>query len=163
MGGNVSGIGNVTKHAEFNFWSDPEAAHIVLNESECAMFIFPLETCTEASKAMPLKEWRQDILSSNSNAITNFMDKAEDNLKIRYRFIPCDAYAVCCSFIPKIITTMQDCHVSIELTDNARGQMIVDHTTTKKPTAFIIREFDAEKFKKFLLWICEHENSGFDL
>lgn len=164
MGGNVFGIGNVTKAAEFNFWSDPEAAHIVLNETKCPVYIYPWEACTKASEKMPLKEWRQEILSSNSNPITNLLDPAEGNLPNIWRFIPCDAYAVCCFLMPQMIKSMEECHVSIELDGkNTRGQMVIDHKKTEKPNAFVIYDIDAELFKKFLLWICGHENSGFDL
>lgn len=41
MGGNHLGVGNTTKHAEFNFWHDPEAAHIVLDETICPIYVMP--------------------------------------------------------------------------------------------------------------------------
>ena len=31
MGGIGEGRGNITEFAEFNFWVDPDAAHLVLN------------------------------------------------------------------------------------------------------------------------------------
>ncbi|KAG8180073.1 hypothetical protein JTE90_027854 [Oedothorax gibbosus] len=47
LGGNYTGLGNVTVSAEFNFFSDPKSAHIVLTESRCPIRMVPWETCLE--------------------------------------------------------------------------------------------------------------------
>jgi hypothetical protein len=38
-----SGIGSATAAAEYNFFSDPEAAHIVIQNMKCPITIFPWE------------------------------------------------------------------------------------------------------------------------
>jgi Inosine-uridine nucleoside N-ribohydrolase len=45
MGGNHKGVGNVTPAAEFNFLTDPEAAHIVLGGFHGPICILPWEAC----------------------------------------------------------------------------------------------------------------------
>lgn len=46
MGGNSQAVGNTSSSAEFNFFMDPEAAHIVLSSSR-PVTLLPWETCTE--------------------------------------------------------------------------------------------------------------------
>jgi hypothetical protein len=41
----ISGMGNVTSAGEFNFYTDPEAAHIVLTSACCPIYLLPWETC----------------------------------------------------------------------------------------------------------------------
>nr|CAI5870300.1 unnamed protein product [Callosobruchus analis] len=43
MGGNIRGVGNITSAAEFNFYMDPEAVHIVLECLKCEIYILPWE------------------------------------------------------------------------------------------------------------------------
>lgn len=163
MGGNHSGVGNVTSCGEFNFWSDPEAAHIVLEESKCPIYICPWEVCLEASKATPLAEWRMEV-SSNDNEVLRLMNPIGENVQIKGNFIPCDAYLTCCFIVPELIQKLEHCHVTVELTGTlTRGQMVVDHKKLKTPNAFVIKEIDAELFKTFLLSICGREKSKVDL
>lgn len=158
MGGNSKGEGNVTSSAEFNFWMDPEAANIVLDESLCPVIIFPWESCKLASIQMPFDDWRIKILSSNQNKLCKLMDPIEEKVRGIYDFIPCDAFSTACFMIPKLITKQVREHVTVELSGNhTRGQMIIDHTKDKKPNATIIHEIDVESFKTFLMWICGHE------
>ena len=42
MGGNVNCLGNVTPAAEYNFWVDPDAAKMVLNELDVTLFYWGL-------------------------------------------------------------------------------------------------------------------------
>lgn len=44
-----SGIGNETSCAEFNYYMDPEAAHIVHNSLVCPVIVLPWECCLSTS------------------------------------------------------------------------------------------------------------------
>lgn len=157
MGGNHSGKGNVTRAGEFNFWNDPEAAHIVLRETKCPIFIFPWETAVETSKATPMDEWRLSVLSSNDNVTTKLMDATDKGVRKDGNFIACDAYLTSCFVVPKMIRKMVHEHVTVELGGNhTRGMMVIDHKRLEKPNAFIIHEIDKEMFKRFLCWVCDH-------
>lgn len=45
----ISGRGNVALAAEFNFWADPIAAHIILNTLKCPMTVLTFECGLEES------------------------------------------------------------------------------------------------------------------
>lgn len=45
----ILGRGNALKAAEFNFYTDPEAAHIVLYSLKCPITVVPLECGLEES------------------------------------------------------------------------------------------------------------------
>lgn len=45
----LTGVGNTTDCAEFNFYADPEAAHIVLNSGISKIVLVPWETCFDAT------------------------------------------------------------------------------------------------------------------
>lgn len=157
MGGNYQGVGNirnVTNCAEFNFWCDPEAAKITLDETTCDLMIFPWEAGLYAFNATP-KDWRTNVLS-NGKEVTNFMDPVDAKCD---RFIVCDTYAVVCHLLPQMITKFRKIYVDVELSGlNTRGQMFLDHYHTKTPNAMIIEEIDIEMFKNFLMFVCDHEN-----
>ena len=158
MGGNHMGVGNATKTGEFNFWNDPEAAHIVLMETKCTMYIFPWEPSVTACWATPTEEWRLKVLSSTNSAITQLMDPIDENIRRDGNFLACDAYLTCCFLVPEMIKKMEHCHVTVELGGNhTRGMMVIDHKRLETPNAFVIHEIDAEMFKRFLCWICDHK------
>lgn len=41
------GKGNISSCAEFNFYADPEAAHIVLHAFKCPIIVVPWKSCLE--------------------------------------------------------------------------------------------------------------------
>lgn len=64
MGGNNWGVGNTTKAAEFNFYKDSEAAHIVLNSLICPVTILPWEACLERNLPIPMVSYNYRNASS---------------------------------------------------------------------------------------------------
>lgn len=160
MGGNHQAVGNITRCAEFNFWSDPEAAHIVLAESKCPVYIFPWEPCLDASHSMPFDDWRVNQLASNNNKFTKLLDPVEIKAyrNILSCWTPCDNFLACCFINPKMIEKMEKRHVTVELSGvHTRGQLVIDHLKRNEPNAFIIEKIDVELFKNFMLWVCNHE------
>jgi inosine-uridine nucleoside N-ribohydrolase len=157
MGGNNKSVGNVTKCAEFNFWYDPEAAKVVLNEAKSPIYILPWETCLSVSASLPLDTWRFGVLNSVANDITNMMDKIERKVPYKDIFKPCDAILVGCLAFPSMIRKMKHQHVSVELRgQETRGQMTIDHRGVEKPNAHVIEDVDGEFFKKMLMWAAGH-------
>lgn len=161
MGGNNQGIGNISRCAEFNFWCDPEAAHIVFAESKCPIYVFPWEPCLDASIQIPFTDWRIKELSKNNNSFSQLLDpveiKAYTKRGIEHRWCPCDNFLACCFIDPRMIEKMEKWHVTVELAGNhTRGQMILDHRKENEPNAFVIDKINIELFKKFMLWVCSH-------
>lgn len=42
------GQGNITSQAEFNFYADPESAHVVLNNNTKPLWLLPWEACLKS-------------------------------------------------------------------------------------------------------------------
>lgn len=163
MGGNFQGVGNVTKSSEFNFWYDPEAAFIVIDEAKCPLYILPWEPCLKASQAMPHIGFRFGTLNAISSDILKLMDLIEENVHYRNNFLPCDAILIACFCFPQqMIKDMKHHNVTVELNGKeTRGQMLIDHKRTETPNVFVIEEVDAEFFKKILCYVCGHKSDEF--
>lgn len=72
MGGAVRTKGNMTPHAEFNFFSDPLAAKIVL-ESGLPITLVPLDV---THKVTLTSQWMEEKVKPLGNSISNFMIEA---------------------------------------------------------------------------------------
>lgn len=164
MGGNIKGWGNVSSSSEFNFYLDPEAAAIVLNESLCDVTILPWEPCLKTSESMPLAEWRMKVLNSNGNPVTNFLDPIDQKTVLNGNHINCDLYLISCFLVREIIKKTRRVHATVELAGgHTRGQVVIDHfVRSRDPNVTFIEKIDAEMLKRFMMWICEHKMPEFD-
>lgn len=152
MGGNCTGVGNTTCSAEFNFYTDPEAAYIVLESLKCPIFILPWETCLVPK--IPLN-WRFTALGTSTPEL-KLLAEAE---KIVYsmhdskNWIPCDTFLAFCYMNPeKHITKFCSHHASVELHGSlTRGQVVLDHNKKNKPNVTIIEDIHTELFKQEML------------
>lgn len=164
MGGNYKGVGNISRCAEFNFYTDTEAACIVLQNTHCPITIVPWETCLENAKALDLSNFRMTKLSSNKNPFTELLDpiEAKTYKGVHTHWIPCDAFAALVFIIPKVVTKKTDYHATVELSGNyTKGQLVLDHLKKEKNNVSLIIELDMETFKQFFLWVCGHEKFDF--
>ncbi|KAL1124161.1 hypothetical protein AAG570_001931 [Ranatra chinensis] len=154
MGGNHKGSGNTTMCAEFNFFRDPEAAHIVLSSACGKITILPWETCLNTH--VPYA-WREALVKDGGK-VMSLMDQAEAPILERGRslgleyWINCDQLLASIVIDQEIIKQRMECYATVELGGHhTRGQMVVDHLRERKPNVSIITEVDVEKHKQRLL------------
>lgn len=160
MGGNYQGVGNHTRAAEFNFYNDPEAAHIVLTKSKCPISILPWEPCTADRFSICIK-WRLEQFGSKAGQnpavdLLNLVEAAQ-YLPPGYKtWNPCDAMLVAAFlFNTQIIRKQSLWNCIVDLSGHTRGQMVLDHLqeVEKNPkNVRIIEQIDAEFFKHVAEW-----------
>lgn len=157
--GNHRAVGNITRTAEFNFYFDPEAAHVVLNESTCPIKVVTWETCLESSLMIPMK-WRMHALSGNNNPMCRLLDPVEEKCyknSIYENWVCCDNFLAVTYILPEIIKKQTKFNATVELAGkHVRGLMVLDHLKIEKPNVEIIEEIDLERYKNFMLSICGH-------
>ncbi|XP_056629569.1 nucleoside hydrolase-like [Diorhabda sublineata] len=163
MGGNFTGVGNWTCSAEFNFYTDPEAAYIVLESLKCPIFIFPWETCLIPK--IPL-DWRFSTLGTSTPEL-KLLAKAEQIIYSMHdseEWVPCDTFLVFCYMNPeKHINKFSLHYASVELHGTlTRGQVVLDHIKKFKPNVTIIEDIDAELFKQEMLELRSGDDNGND-
>lgn len=127
LGGNYTGLGNITATAEFNFAIDPIAAHVVLKEYTCPMFVVPWETVTQ---------W-----SFSGNFLEEYCHKNNDKSRLFKEVIlrhlskhdsqsvhSADCLAMCVALNREnMIVEQMEVHATVEpFGEHTHGMMIVD-------------------------------------
>jgi inosine-uridine nucleoside N-ribohydrolase len=150
-------MGNITSCAEFNFYTDPEAAHIVLTSACCPIYLLPWETCLRIDISLA---WRFNVLGAIQNSQMNLLNTVEKKVWAKSRFtswIPCDAILAATLLRPDIVMKSQKCHATVELRGiHTRGQVVIDHLKLKDPNVHLVEEVDTSVLKKMLLWAAGH-------
>lgn len=161
MGGNHMGVGNITKSAEFNFYTDPEAAQIVLDTLKCPMTVLTWETCTERVLTVPM-HWRVQELGAIETNVTQLMNPLDHKIYVersRQYFRPCDALLVSVYLCPGIVEVANDWHALVELNGkHTRGQLVLDHLKVNASNVKIVEQINMDWFKSMLCWTAGHPN-----
>ncbi|XP_071489276.1 inosine-uridine preferring nucleoside hydrolase-like [Diadema antillarum] len=134
MGGNIEARGTGFWTAEFNFGTDPEAAHIVLTDTQCPTLVVPLETCISHSIDF---QWFYDLASSKSprgqfmHAITKAHVKNSKECYKRPAFMVADACAMLAAVCRGSVQESTHTVCKVELVGKyTRGQMVTNKVNT---------------------------------
>eukprot|EP00105_Crassostrea_gigas_P035101 XP_019919249.1 PREDICTED: probable uridine nucleosidase 2 [Crassostrea gigas] len=157
MGGNYYGKGNMTVCSEFNFFSDPEAAKIVLTQLEGPITVIGMDPCYE--NALTWKEY--DKLRETKSKVNDFLRRIEEKLfqKLRTdmgweKYVPCDEFAMAVVINESaIVTEFKEVYATVEVKgEYTYGMMVVDWgRMLKRPNNVrLVTKFDNEEFLKML-------------
>lgn len=106
MGGAFDAAGNITPFAEFNFYSDPEAANYVFETYAGEIFVVPLDVC---NTVVLERKYLRDICNRNPAPALTFLNLIHQHYMDFYRQAegidgchPHDALAICAAVTPDL-------------------------------------------------------------
>ncbi len=168
MGGAARVAGNVSPVAEFNFWSDPEAAHQVLEWSKVPLVVIGLDV-TRQTLLTPL---HLKFLKHQGTPLSDWLVKLTLHyLNIHWELngiVGCtlnDPLAVLAAFMPELLT-FQDYSVDVATDGLCRGQMVVDYTELwgKRRNARLATDVNVDAFlEEFLVRILKDDSVTVDM
>ncbi|XP_001649428.2 uncharacterized protein LOC5565084 [Aedes aegypti] len=152
MGGNRHGVGNTEKAAEFNFYSDPEAAHIVINNFGGNITILPWETASREN-LITNQTWRFEVLGSAAHPLVQMLNPVERKpLGDNDSWMPCDLLVAMAFTHPYLVTETKRYRADVELYGwLTRGQLVLDHMNEGQGSVTIVDNMNREKILQMLL------------
>jgi purine nucleosidase len=156
MGGAVRAMGNTQNHsAEFNFYTDPEAAHIVL-DGWPGVQLLPWETAVEHTVPQKQVEALMAIDSPRAEFFRRITAKilqfTERRLGAPQLFAP-DGLAIAAAIEPALVMRREARHVRVELAGAiTRGQSTVDWygQSGQQANVSLILDIDQARFLELL-------------
>lgn len=153
MGGNYKGVGNVSMAAEFNFYVDPIAAHIVIEEYQIPIYLVTWELSMQLYLTLDhIAEY-----CSQDNKKSKFKRKILEaaNLIDSHTSGFCDAVCVAVATNREIITKEHKVYGTVETEGvHTKGMLVYDWNPQfrvvgpeKKPNLIVVDEIDEKLFQ----------------
>ncbi len=153
MGGNVNCLGNVTPAAEYNFWVDPEAAKIVIDELDVRLFDWGLterDTIFGAETLAAIDEGPDTELAEFYRTITQSV-RAYNESQTGEQLVTHPDSAVTAALVePDLIEEASTYYVEVDDREGlTRGYTAVDENgvTDGQPRTTVVESLDADLFK----------------
>ncbi|XP_035919667.1 pyrimidine-specific ribonucleoside hydrolase RihA-like isoform X2 [Anopheles stephensi] len=152
LGGNRHGVGNTALAAEFNFFRDPEAAHIVLNNSPMIVYVFPWETVLLQTFTT---RWRFETFAETTNPAVEVLNRVEYKVYAEEEiWTPCDMYVAAIFLNASILQSVQSYRADVELTGTVtRGMMAILHHVkdANQHNVVVIDRIDSDEVQRMLV------------
>ncbi len=158
MGGNVDCPGNVTPAAEYNFWVDPDAARIVLDELAVTLVdwgvtvrdsLFGTETLERIEDAAEGSEYAEFY-----TAITESVREFNEETIGQDATTQPDSLVSACLIEPDLVEAAGDYYVDVDEREGmTRGYTLVDENGVleEEPNVRVIESVDADGFRELFL------------
>ncbi|CAN7938729.1 unnamed protein product [Ixodes hexagonus] len=158
MGGNVEGRGNVLPGSEYNFKTDPEAAHVVLTRADCPITIVPWEAVIKS----PIPWHVYQTLTKQGTVKGRFFTAITRHSLRYYEKVESEGYevgdalAVVAALAPDAVVEEYERRVAVELSGlHTRGQLVQAWTEDMLPDVKskvrIAARFDRELVSELLI------------
>ena len=156
MGGNVNCLGNVTPAAEYNFWVDPDAAKLVLDELDVTLFDWGLtirDTVFDAdtlARIEAIDTRYADFYTEISTAVRAYNRESFDE----DRTTQPDSAVVAGLIEPELIEAAATYHVDVDEREGlTRGYSAVDENgvTDGDPRTEVVESLDSDGFTEMFV------------
>lgn len=155
MGGNYTGLGNITPTAEFNFYEDPEAAHIVLTQLGRMICLITLELCCNTTLSWEYYDELVGMDTDTSRFLKAIGGKMKQNASsVDYETFVWDQVAAAVLIDKNVVTSYENVCCQVELGGmQTRGQVVVDWRKSRSGEDLnvrLVKEIDKDVFKRML-------------
>lgn len=141
MGGGIEG-GNITEHAEFNIYQDPEAADIVFNSGINNITMIGLDVANKNIVDDKMKKILSEVDTKEARFIAELLEKLEESILY-------DPITIC-YLIDENILKFKPLNINIEIEGLERGKTSVNKLS-KFCNCKVAYDIDVKKTKKILL------------
>jgi len=151
MGRTITGQGNCTAAAEYNWFYDPEAVDKVVSAGFHRMVIVPWETTADAPIPWDsIAEWQREASGPAAKFFQDMLVMLQSKAPPGdLGFCSSDALALCCCVHPPVMAASEDRNVAVECKgEHTRGACVVDRRSwsTAPKNATLVSQVEKGRF-----------------